>query len=30
VNIADYPIVDVSSEKPDGNPAHFRRFDRAL
>lgn len=22
VNIADYPIVDVSSEKPDGNPAH--------
>ncbi|MHC5797909.1 anti-sigma factor domain-containing protein [Lacisediminihabitans sp. FW035] len=22
VNLADYPIVDVSSEKPDGNPAH--------
>ena len=22
VSIADYPIVDVSSEKPDGNPAH--------
>lgn len=22
VNIADYPILDVSSEMPDGNPAH--------
>ena len=22
VNLADYPIVDVSSEMPDGNPAH--------
>ncbi|MBG6108561.1 anti-sigma factor domain-containing protein [Frigoribacterium sp. CG_9.8] len=22
VNIADYPIVDISNEKPDGNPAH--------
>ncbi|QNE48112.1 anti-sigma factor [Glaciihabitans sp. INWT7] len=22
VKLADYPIVDVSSEKPDGNPAH--------